>query len=395
MDKNSCWHTEGCVNEMNRFLDANKNNPETNKHFKYFSELIKATDEQDVNIIDVGCGTGVLSEYCKGNKYSGVDLPHIISGCSMRNYPNYFYRSGNIVEDNLEWIKEYPIVCMSAVLDVMESPIQFLEKVLQNSSKWIIIHRQEFTNGGTKVKKNDSYNGYTYHSIINRAEFKTLCDKYSFDIKKELTLEYSNWEGGGNSVLLRKRSSFSLNGIDFKLNEVFGDKKEGKFIEVGANDGVSQSNTLYFEQYKNWTGVLIEPVKKEFDQCRINRSPRNHYVNCALVPEELNGTELELNYMGLMTSITPLNNSIPFKVIGYSLNTVLDICSIYKFDLMVMDIEGYEPEVLKDFDFNKFRIEYLLIEERQRSESLIKTLAQFYEKGILISEHDYFYKRLA
>lgn len=393
MDKDICWYQDKCVAEMNRFYDTHKNNEETSRHFKYFSELLGSTDEKDVDILDVGCGTGMLSEYCNGLIYSGIDLPHILTGCSMRNYPNYFYKPCDILTDDLKWINSYPIIALNAVVDVMQNPLELIEKILQSASKWVIIHRQEFSEDKTSVSKNESYGSWTYHSKINKLEFKNLCDKYSFDIKKELTLEYTNWEGNGNSVLLRKRKSFSLSNIDYKLNEFMGDIEDGKFIEVGANDGISQSNTLYFEQYKNWTGVLIEPIRKDFEHCIINRSPRNNYVNAALVPDELNGTDLELNYMGLMTSVTPFHNSTPFKVKGYSLNTILDIIGIYRFDLMVMDIEGYEPEVLRTFDFDKFRIEYLLIEERKRSELLSKVLAKHYREVCLLSEHDYLYKR--
>ena len=36
--------------------------------------------------------------------------------------------------------------------------------------------------------------------------------------------------------------------------------ENGFFIEAGANDGVVQSNTFYFEKELNWTGLLIEPI---------------------------------------------------------------------------------------------------------------------------------------
>ena len=33
----------------------------------------------------------------------------------------------------------------------------------------------------------------------------------------------------------------------------------GYYIEIGAHDGVHNSNTFYFEKYKDWNGILIEP----------------------------------------------------------------------------------------------------------------------------------------
>lgn len=41
-------------------------------------------------------------------------------------------------------------------------------------------------------------------------------------------------------------------------------QKNGIFIEVGALDGETRSNTLYLERYLNWTGLLIEPDPLNF-----------------------------------------------------------------------------------------------------------------------------------
>ena len=36
------------------------------------------------------------------------------------------------------------------------------------------------------------------------------------------------------------------------------------FFEVGANDGITQSNTLEIEKKLNWTGILVEPILLHF-----------------------------------------------------------------------------------------------------------------------------------
>ena len=38
-----------------------------------------------------------------------------------------------------------------------------------------------------------------------------------------------------------------------------GSLKNGFFVEAGADDFMTDSNTLYFETRKNWTGLLVEP----------------------------------------------------------------------------------------------------------------------------------------
>ena len=57
----------------------------------------------------------------------------------------------------------------------------------------------------------------------------------------------------------------------FAVDHFFGSKKAGTFIELGALDGVTFSNTYLFEKCLNWNGILIEPSKRNFKQLMQNR----------------------------------------------------------------------------------------------------------------------------
>ena len=67
----------------------------------------------------------------------------------------------------------------------------------------------------------------------------------------------------------------------FLEENVFKGYKNGIFVDVGAHDGISINNTLYFEKYNNWTGVNIEPIKNVFDSLLKNR-PNSININCAV-----------------------------------------------------------------------------------------------------------------
>ena len=60
---------------------------------------------------------------------------------------------------------------------------------------------------------------------------------------------------------------------------------DGIFIELGACDGLICSNTLFFEKYLNFTGILIEPDKKNYDELVKNR-PNCKCFNYAIDSEE-------------------------------------------------------------------------------------------------------------
>ena len=65
------------------------------------------------------------------------------------------------------------------------------------------------------------------------------------------------------------RRYFGVNLLDKKL-EKYLNYDNGFFIELGANDGKTQSNTLYFERYRNWNGILIEPSPNNYLKCLKN-----------------------------------------------------------------------------------------------------------------------------
>ena len=58
--------------------------------------------------------------------------------------------------------------------------------------------------------------------------------------------------------------------------EIFKNRiKDGFFIEAGAFDGETFSNTLFFELKKNWTGLLVEPNPDAFEILQMKVSKTN------------------------------------------------------------------------------------------------------------------------
>ena len=59
----------------------------------------------------------------------------------------------------------------------------------------------------------------------------------------------------------------AVNNLDRKLLKYLN-FKYGFYIECGANDGIIQSNSWYFDKYKNWKGILIEPIPRLFKELK-------------------------------------------------------------------------------------------------------------------------------
>jgi FkbM family methyltransferase len=412
IDKNTCWYKDESIKEMNRFYETYRGNQEILKHMDTVTQLLEDTNLEGVDLLDLGCGTAMLSEYAKKFNYYGADLPNVLNYSSMLFYPQYYYKATELDVDNLLWINKYPVVVLNAVIDVMEYPLEILDKVLKNASEYVVIHRQEITlEGQTRVIKNGSYGDITYHSIINKYDLDLICDKNDFDIVRNYNLYFTNWENDGNSLLLRKREKWSLYDISSKLyQKYFLGKQNLKFFEAGANDGITQSNTMYFEFYKNWSGILVEPSLEPFQKLIENRSSRNQYFNCALVSPDYESETIEMIYTpenkGMLSVINDENaekqlfkcrneKQIKQDVKARTLNSVLDECLNEGdvINLMILDLEGYEVNALKNVNFKKHNIEYILVEELQESDVIKDLLSEYYDRIDKITEHDYLYKR--
>jgi len=63
-------------------------------------------------------------------------------------------------------------------------------------------------------------------------------------------------------------ASYSTNGEERFLDKVVfkGHVKNGFFLEAGASDFVTGSNSLWFEMRHNWSGVLVEPNPHDYPQ---------------------------------------------------------------------------------------------------------------------------------
>ena len=192
---------------------------------------------------------------------------------------------------------------------------------------------------------------------------------------------------------------FSLNDLDKHL-EKYLDFDNGYFVELGANDGVNQSNTLFFEHFRGWSGVLIEPFQPNYKELVRNRSAGNYFKNAACVGPTYTSPTVELAFSNLMTSTLgveseiqdPLahaskgaefwrGNAFVFKAPASTLNSILiEANAPNLIDLLSLDVEGVELEILKGIDHSKFRFRYICVESRH-----------FEEMKRYLSEHDYFH----
>ena len=211
------------------------------------------------------------------------------------------------------------------------------------------------------------------------------------------------------SIGIAKYSRPALNSLDVKL-EKYLNYKNGFFIEVGANDGFAQSNTYYFEKFRGWHGILVEAIPELFEKCCKLRK-KSRVFNCALVSSDFTGTHVKMKYANLMSLVEgamsdaekeaehienglrcqKIDESYTIDVPARTLTSILDECKVKEIDLFSLDVEGYELNVLKGLDFERYRPKYMCIEARFRKE-IEEFIRPYYEVIDELTELDVLYK---
>lgn len=197
------------------------------------------------------------------------------------------------------------------------------------------------------------------------------------------------------SILAKQVSSVSMSqaGQDYWVyGEVFNEKCNGYFLDIGANDGVYMSNTFLLEKRYGWNGICIEADPAIFKELKNNRSS-----NCVHACIDSHEKEVSFAMRGIFGGIVAedCNNttgeSSVFTLRTSALIEVLDQnnapCVI---DYMSIDIEGAEDRALLQFPFSKYQFNCMTIE---RPTTQLKEVLKC-NSYILIKEvpdHDSFY----
>ena len=182
---------------------------------------------------------------------------------------------------------------------------------------------------------------------------------------------------------------FSQAGQDKYIAEtLFRSRRGGVFAEIGAFDGVRGSNCLYFEKFLGWSGLIVEPDANWADAIRGRRSGA---YECAAL-SDMDGEEdfiaveagfLQMGgllrfYDGDMLNANvrgnPAHRESIRKIPALTLATLLECHGMREVDYCSIDVEGAEAGVLGGFDFDKFEIRVMSVENNGHAEDAVTAI---------------------
>ena len=154
----------------------------------------------------------------------------------------------------------------------------------------------------------------------------------------------------------------------------------GTFVDVGASDGVTLSNTLFFEKL-GWSGLCVEPRPDAFRQL-VDARPGSVCEQCAIQVQEtdaiaftqffgygsgLSGVDDKRDPRSLQRLVQEKrhpNHKGAQKIFvkGAPLQTLLDRHNITKINYLSVDVEDSEMDVISSIDFSRVSIDVMTIE---------------------------------
>lgn len=201
------------------------------------------------------------------------------------------------------------------------------------------------------------------------------------------------------------RQYFSQFGQDRYLDQhVFANKRGGVFVDVGAYDGFSGSNTLFFEKFMGWTGLCIEPDPVQFAKIPAYRA-------CDRVQACIADKEGTARFFSISDGLTMMGGLVDYfepqdmKMISERsktrvvelptrrLEAVLNERNIGEIDYLSIDTEGSELAILRSFDLPRFKVKALSVENNRNAPQIPEYLQSLgYRRVVRLGVDDIYAK---
>ncbi len=165
--------------------------------------------------------------------------------------------------------------------------------------------------------------------------------------------------------------SMSQVGQDLFVLHTLGNRRDGYFVEFGATNGVSLSNTCLLERSYGWQGICAEPSRRWHPELKKNR-------RCAIdtrcvwsrTGDHLRFAESGDAVYSTLKAFADSDSHAELRrgAVEYDVTTVslVDLLASHgapaEIDYLSIDTEGSELEILAAHDFDRYRFRVITVE---------------------------------
>jgi|TARA_R100000995_G_scaffold84452_1_gene63180 FkbM family methyltransferase len=188
-------------------------------------------------------------------------------------------------------------------------------------------------------------------------------------------------------ITITDNNDFSKDVLGKVYTKLFGFKDNGYFVEIGVGRCLppAGSNTANLADI-GWTGVCIEPNTNYIDEIKTRHKDNNVKIyNYAAGSENrttyIKGDTLDKETYNSFKRVgwyeEQILNENPVEVKEKITNEIFEEAKVpAKFDLLTVDVEGWEYEVIKSIDFAKYRPLVVLLEVRYNDPFFVRNFPE-------------------
>jgi FkbM family methyltransferase len=204
-------------------------------------------------------------------------------------------------------------------------------------------------------------------------KLKSLLSRF----KKALTVFFVSSSVYPDNKYCFHKISFSQDGEDVVLAELFNDKSEGFYVDVGAHHPQRFSNTYIF-YLKGWKGINIDAMPKSMEIFNVLRP---HDINLEIPISDKSEvlTYYEFDESALNSFSLPLSQeritTSKYKIIAETQLKTLTLAEVLDkylppeqtIDFLSIDVEGLDYPVLSSNNWDKYKPKVILVEDLELS----------------------------
>ncbi|MBC6443120.1 MAG: FkbM family methyltransferase [Rhodobacteraceae bacterium] len=200
---------------------------------------------------------------------------------------------------------------------------------------------------------------------------------------------------------------YSQAGQDRVVDRLLLGKQGGVYADIGGYNGVTGSNTLFFEIFRGWSGILVEPAPAQLRQAEaVRRCPCYGYAvageACTLEFMEVTAGFTQMSGFldtydaNLLAQVRgdPRHREKIHTLEAKPLGSILAQGGLNRIDYLSLDVEGGEMDILRSFDFDAFDVQIWSIENNTANSALPELMKeQGYDLVEFAGVDDIFRKR--
>lgn len=190
--------------------------------------------------------------------------------------------------------------------------------------------------------------------------------------------------------IFNPKSDCQISNLSGIYENLFGSLTDGIFLEIGAFDGDTVSNTCFLADL-GWKGYYCEPVPEYALNCQLRHVNNNVKVLPCAVGDESKLIDISV---GVMITSARMDHVELFNSMHWSkghhrgdirrvpcveINELIRALSLTKCNLAVVDVEGYEPAILSNWNFSLLRPDVFIIESRDRDSQFPEYIKKEYK----------------